>query len=303
MREIVIADTYISDLTGAVCVAEIGNNHGGSVPVCQQMFKAAADAGAWSVKLQKRDLPTWEAQNPAQWHAPYHSEHAFGATYGEHRAALEFDRDEYVDLKRYAESLGLVFFATAFDVPSVDFLAELGVPALKLASASIVNLPLLDAAAETGLPLIVSTGGATPREIDDAVNRIWDRAPLVLLHAVSAYPCEARLMNLNVLTWMRHEYPALVVGLSDHYNGIALAPVAQTLGARVFEKHFTLNRSWKGSDQAWSLEPGGLRRMVRDLGRAREAMGDGIKVRYPEEIAPLVKMGRDLADLESGVSA
>jgi sialic acid synthase len=302
MREIVIANTLINDDSGAFVVAEIGCNHQGDLGVAKQMIKAAADAGAHACKLQKRALGYWAAQGPEQWRAPYHSEHAFGPTYGEHRAALEFDRAQYVDLKAYAESLGLVFFATAFDIPSVDFLAELDVPALKIASASIVNLPLLQAAAETGLPLIVSTGGATLREIDQAVNVVYPFAPLVLMHCVSAYPCEARLMNLNVVPALRERYPSLVIGLSDHYNGIALGPVAFTIGARLFEKHFTLNRGWKGSDQAWSLEPGGLRRLVRDLKRTREALGDGVKQRHPEEVAPLVKMGRDLAELEAGVS-
>ena len=291
MREIVIADTLITDESGAVCVAELGANHMGSLEVCKQMMKAAADAGAWAVKLQRRDLATWASVDP-KWDQPYHSEHGFGATYGEHRAALEFEVDQYRELKAYAESLGLVFFATAWDVPSVGFLERLGVPALKLASASIVNRPLLQAAAETGLPLILSTGGATPKEIDDAVDLIWDRAPLALLHCVSAYPCEARDMNLACITWLRNEYPSIVIGLSDHYNGIALAPVAFMMGARVMEKHFSLNRSWKGSDQAWSLEPPGLKKMVRDLERTREALGDGIKRRLDIEVPALIKMGR-----------
>ncbi len=291
MRELTIGGHRIADDEPAYVIAEIGCNHGGSVETCKEMIRVAAECGVQAVKLQKRDLDWWAEHDP-KWNEPYHSEHAFGPTYGEHRAALEFGRDEYSILKQYANALDLMFFATAFDVPSVGFLADLGVPAIKIASASIVNRPLLEAAAFTEIPLIVSTGGATMREIIDASEVIYPHAPLALMHCVSSYPCEAKDMQLRVIETLREWFPLTVIGLSDHYSGILTAPLGWMLGARIFEKHFTLHRSWKGSDQAWSLEPHGMRSLVRDLRRTRESLGDGIKRRLEKEVAPLVKMGR-----------
>jgi N-acetylneuraminate synthase/sialic acid synthase len=294
MRELMIGGHRIADDEPAFVVAEIGCNHQGSVQTACELMRAAAECGCDAVKFQKRDLDWWAERDP-KWNEPYHSEHAFGPTYGDHRAALEFGADEYEFLKLRAENLGLMFLATAFDVPSVGFLSDLGVPALKIASASIVNRPLLEAAAFTGLPLIVSTGGATVQEVDDAQRLIYynpHHPPLALMHCVSSYPCEARDMQLRVIESLRASYPETVIGLSDHYSGILTGPLGWMLGARIFEKHFTLHRGWKGSDQAWSLEPHGLRSLVRDLKRTRESLGDGVKRRLDIEVAPLVKMGR-----------
>ena len=223
----------------------------------------------------------------------YVNEYSFGSTYGLHREALEFGRDEYLDLKKYAAEIGITFFATAFDFKSVDFLAELDMPAFKIASADVVNTPLLLYVAEVGKPMVVSTGGATVDDIQRAYDTIMPINPEVaILQCTSTYPVEPEEMNLRVIETFRQRFPELVIGLSDHQNGIAMAVVAYVLGARIIEKHFTLNRAWKGSDQAFSLEPGGMMRMVRDLKRARVAMGDGIKALYPSEQPALYKMGK-----------
>ena len=155
MRELVIAGQVINDESEAFVVAELGSNHQGSVGICEEMIKAAHLAGVSAVKLQKRDMATWAARNPELWESHYNSEHSFGATYGQHRAALEFGWSEYLRLKVCAEDLGLAFFATAFDVPSVEFLQELGVPAIKIASGSITDRDLLRSAGSIGLPLVV----------------------------------------------------------------------------------------------------------------------------------------------------
>lgn len=301
MRELTISGRRIADDTDAWVIAEIGNNHGGSVETCRQMILAAARAGADAVKLQKRELGYW-AQHDPRWNQPYNSEHSFGATYGEHRAALEFGWDEYRELQSFADDLGLVFFATAFDLFSLDFLLRLGVPVIKLASASIVNYPLLVGCYVAGLPVILSTGGATESEVANALGHLWgptmvtDDPPVALLQCTAEYPCDPAHMNLRYIESLRNRYGRTVIGLSDHQSGIAMAPVAYALGARIFEKHFTLNRAMKGSDNVFSLEPEGMRKMVRDLKRARLAMGDGLKRRYDDEVPALVKMGRsDLA--------
>ena len=297
MRELTISGRRIADDTAPFIVAEIGHNHQGSVETAKLLFRAAADCGCDAVKLQKRESRT--LYTPAFYNAPYNSLHAFGHTYGEHREALEFDFDQYTELKAYAESLGLVFFATAFDIPSADFLHRLGVPAFKVASGDLTNTPLLRHIAGFGLPIILSTGGGTLDDVQRAYGVGFDafpdsiaHLPWAFLQCTAAYPCEPHEMNLRVIETYRLQFPNVVIGLSDHQNGIAMGPVAYALGARIFEKHFTLNRTWKGSDQAFSLEPVGMRKYVRDLKRVAVALGDGIKRRYPSEDAPLRKMAK-----------
>lgn len=300
MRELTIGHTIINDDTDAYVIAEIGGNHRGSVEDCKAIISAAAQSGCNAVKLQKRS--NRDLYTPAVYNQPYNSEHSWGATYGEHREFLEFDMVQYRDLKQYAESYGLGFIVTAFDLPSVEFLALLGVDAIKIASGDLQSLPLIREAAQVGVPLIVSTGGGTMRDMERiadtldwesttlaANNRHWGRN-VAFLQCTAAYPCEPEALNLRVIETYRHRFPDTVIGLSDHVSGIAMAPVAYTLGARIFEKHFTLHRHWKGSDQAFSLEPDGMRRMVRDLKRTRLALGDGIKQRMESEAAPLEKM-------------
>jgi N-acetylneuraminate synthase/sialic acid synthase len=152
--------------------------------------------------------------------------------------------------------------------------------------------------------MIVSTGGATMDDVQRAYDTIMPlNRNLCLLQCTASYPADPEQMNLRVITTFRERFPDIVVGLSDHQNGISLAMVAYTLGARVIEKHFTLNRAWKGTDHAFSLEPGGMRRLVRDLQRAGQALGDGIKRIYPSEDRPLVKMAKKIVavrDLPAG---
>jgi N-acetylneuraminate synthase/sialic acid synthase len=297
-----IGDRPIGDETDAWVIAELAQNHGGSLDTAIQMVRAAAEAGCNAVKLQKRD--NRRLYTRALYDSPYHSEHAFGPTYGSHREALEFGRNEWVEIIRFAADLGLVCFGTAFDVASADFLADLEVPAYKIASGDLTNTPLLRHVARFGKPMILSTGGGTLADVRLAVETILPlNDQLCLLQCTAVYPCAAEQMHLRVIDLYRQEFPGLVVGLSDHQSGIAMALVAYALGARVFEKHFTLNRASKGSDHAFSLEPNGLRRLVRDLRRARLAMGDGAKRALPEEMPALRKMGKSLVaarDLPAG---
>lgn len=297
MRELHIAGRRIADDTPAFVVAELGTNHGGSVDQARALIAAAAEAGADAVKLQKRDNRTLFTRE--LYDSPYVSEHAYGATYGEHREALEFGWPEYQELQAYAESLGLVFFATAFDVPSADFLQALGVPCFKIASGDLTNLLLIRHVARLGKPVILSTGGGTFEDVDAAWWAAEETAPvsppdLVLLQCTASYPAVPEELNLRVIETYREEFPGLVIGLSDHQDGISLAPVAYALGARIFEKHFTLSRSWKGSDQAFSLEPEGLRRMVQALRATRAALGDGVKRVYDSEREPIRKMAKSI---------
>ena len=293
MRELVIDGRRIADDTDCFVIAEIGHNHQGSVEKAQELFVLAKQAGVDAVKLQKRDnrrLFTREL-----FESPYENESSFGPTYGEHREALELDRAAYADLQACARELGLVFFATAFDETSADLLEELDLAAYKIASGDLTNTPLLRHVAAFGKPLIVSTGGATVEDVDRAVESVTAINPqLCLLQCTAAYPAAVEELNLGVITTYRERYPELVVGLSDHQDGIAMAPVAYMLGARVIEKHFTSSHTAKGTDHAFSLMPEGMRKLVRDLRRVPVAIGDGVKRPLPSEAKPLEKMGKQL---------
>jgi N-acetylneuraminate synthase/sialic acid synthase len=235
---------------------------------------------------------------------PYDNENSFGATYGEHREALEFGRDEYLELQHYARELGITFFATAFDIPSADFLADLDMPAYKVASGDLRNIPLLQHVASFGKPVLVSTGGATMGDVERAYATVMAINPrLGILQCTAGYPAAFEELDLRVITSYRERFPDAVVGLSGHDNGIAMGPVAYVLGARVVEKHFTFNRAAKGTDHSFSLEPVGLRKLVRDLQRVRSALGDGVKKVYPSEQGPILKMSKKLVaarDLPTG---
>jgi N-acetylneuraminate synthase/sialic acid synthase len=293
VRELTIEGRRIADDTPCFVIAEIGHNHQGSVERARELIRAAHEAGVDAVKLQKRD--NRRLYTSALYDSPYDNENSFGPTYGAHREALELDRDAYVQLRDEARSLGLAFFATAFDEPSADLLAGLDVPAYKIASGDLTNTPLLRYVAAFGKPLVVSTGGATIEDVDRAVETVVGvGGTLCLLQCTAAYPAAVEDLNLGVITTLRERYPELVIGLSDHQDGIAMAPVAYMLGARVVEKHFTMSHTAKGTDHAFSLMPEGMRKLVRDLRRVPIAVGDGVKRPLPSEEKPLQKMGKTL---------
>lgn len=292
-REVVIDSYRIHDDGDCYVIAEIGHNHQGSLEKAKELFHVAKECGVNAVKLQKRDNRTLFTK--AMYESPYNGENSFGPTYGEHREALEFGRDEYLELQRYAKELGVTMFSTAFDFRSADFLADLDMPAYKIASGDLKNTPLLKYVAQIGKPMVVSTGGGTMEDVQRAYETIMPiNSQLCLLQCTANYPVEAEDMNLHVIKAYRELFPEVVVGLSDHQNGIAMAPVAYVLGARVIEKHFTLNRAWKGTDHAFSLEPAGMKKLVRDLQRTRTALGDGIKTTLPGEVKPMFKMAKKL---------
>ena len=292
-RALTIGQRLINDWSDCYVIAEIGNNHQGEVAKARDLIKTAAECGVDAVKFQKRDnrrLLTRELYDK-----PYDNENSFGATYGEHRDFLEFGREEYVELKAYAEELGVAFFATPFERWSADFLADLDVPAFKIASGDLKNTPLLEHVAAFGKPMIVSTGGGMLDDVRRAVDTILPiNTQLALLQCTATYPTEPEDLNLRCIESFRAEFPEQVIGLSDHFNGIAMSVVAYVLGARIVEKHFTLNHTWRGTDHALSLEPIGMRKMVRDLQRTRVSLGDSTKRTLEIEEPALAKMGKSL---------
>jgi N-acetylneuraminate synthase/sialic acid synthase len=292
-RELVINGTRIADDSPCYVIAEIGHNHQGDVEKAKELFVRAKECGASAVKLQKREnetLFTREAFN-----RPYDNENSFGPTYGLHRQALELSADDLRELKAYAAELKIDYFATPFDVASADLLEELGMTFYKIASADLTNTPLLKHVAGFGKPMLVSTGGATIEDVDRAVETVLPiNSHLCVMQCTAAYPADYPELDLRVIETYRERYPELVIGYSGHDNSISMPVVAYLLGARIIEKHFTLNRVMKGTDHIFSLEPPGLRRVVRDLTRTRQALGDGVKKKRPSEFAPMVKMAKSL---------
>jgi N-acetylneuraminate synthase/sialic acid synthase len=283
----------INDQTECYVIAEIGHNHQGSVAKAKELFKEAKLAGAHAVKLQKRDNRGLYTR--AAYDRPYDNENSFGATYGEHREFLEFGLPEYTELQAYARELGVDFFSTAFDTASADFLEALDIPVYKLASGDLKSTPLLKHVARFGKPMIISTGGALIEDVQRAYDTIMPINPqLAILQCTAGYPAAFEELDLRVISTFRDRFPNAVIGFSSHDNGIVMPVAAYILGARIVEKHFTLNRASKGTDHAFSLEPVGLRKMVRDLERTHKAIGNGVKKLYDSEKAPILKMGKSL---------
>ncbi|MFI6294598.1 N-acetylneuraminate synthase family protein [Nonomuraea sp. NPDC050790] len=301
-RELTIADRVISDRSGAYVIAEIGHNHEGDLKRAEQLVLSAAAQGASAAKLQKRDNRTLFTR--AMYDQPYEGRNSFGPTYGRHREALEFGRTEYTHLAQVAKEAGIDFFATAFDHPSVDFLMEFDPPAIKIASADLTNTPLLAYAAKTGKPLIVSTGGGTGDEVRRACDTVLPiNQNLALLQCTAVYPAGPADLNLSVITRYRADHPDVVIGYSGHDLGVEASLVAYALGARVIEKHFTLDQSRPGSDHHFSLTPPELGALTAGLERTREMLGSPDKRCSAQELAAVRKLGKKLVaarDLPEG---
>jgi len=256
-------------------IGEIGQNHNGSVDIAKTIIDVVArpvvdklfgtelrrmDA----VKLTKRDLA--QELSASQMNRPYNTPHSFGKTYGEHRAKLELDDHQHYDCYQYAKEKGLDFVETLCATGCLSIMNHFTPDRLKVASRDLTNLPLLDALAQTKVPIIVSTGMAGDRELDQAVNTISKHHDNIsILHCVSQYPTEYPNVNLRTITYLQKKYPQYTIGYSDHTVGIATPIAAVAMGAEIIEKHITLDRLMKGTDQAGSLEIDGIYRMMRDI--------------------------------------
>ncbi|MFJ4222848.1 N-acetylneuraminate synthase family protein [Microbacterium sp. NPDC089695] len=272
----------------AYVIAEIGLNHNGDVEIAKRLIDVAAKAGADAVKFQKRtpEISTPEHMRDVPRETPWGT-----MTYFEYRKRIEFGRDEYVEIGDHATMLGLDWFASPWDVPSVEFLEDLNVPAHKVASASLTDTELLVALRDTGKPVILSTGMSTMEQIDRALDTLGtDR--VVLLHATSTYPLEPEEANLRMIATLRDRYAGVPVGYSGHERGLQISLAAVALGAVAVERHITLDRTMWGSDHAASLEPTGLEHLVRDIRVIETALGDGVKRVFDSERAPMAKLRR-----------
>ncbi len=277
----------------AYVIAEIGHNHQGKIELAKKMFKSAKEAGASAVKLQKRNNK--DLYTESFYNSLYDNKNSYGKTYGKHREKLEFGAKEFLTLKKLAKKLKLDFIVTPFDFSSVNFCKKIGIDAVKIASADLKNLPLQTKIAKMNKHIFLSTGGGNFKDIYEAYKNITKiNKRLSILHCTASYPAKISDLNLNVIKNLKKKYPKLVIGLSDHENGIDAATIAYMLGARIFEKHFTLDRSNKGTDNAFSLEPQGLHKMIRNLNRIEKMLGDGNKKLLKSEIKPLFKMQKSI---------
>jgi len=270
-------------------IAEIGINHNGELDNAKKLIDVAADAGCQAVKLQKRtpDISTPENQKNVQRETPWGV-----MTYLEYKHRIEFGDAEYQEIAAYSTKKGLDWFASPWDVPSVEFLENHGVTVHKVASASITDIPLLEALRDTGKPIILSTGMSTMEEIDKAVEVVGTDM-LVLMHATSTYPLDPKEANLLMINTLRERF-GVPVGYSGHETGLQVSLAAVALGADALERHITLDRAMWGTDHGASLEPTGLSRLIRDVRVIEEALGDGVKRVYESEEGPRAKLRRAL---------
>lgn len=255
----------------AFIIAEVGNNHQGDLDTAREYIRVFSSLGANAIKFQTRNNKYLFSESG--YDAPYNSENSFAETYGRHRELLELKPEWLPLLKADCEKYGVKFMSTPFDEPSLELICEVGVDLIKVASFDLGNLPFLKRIASKGIPVVISCGGGKADQIRASVAQLKEGIKEVsVLHCVSEYPCEHNRLGLDNIELLIREFPDCTIGLSDHFNGILSGPIAYMKGARVFEKHVTLNRSWKGTDHGFSLEHEGFRKFVRDIRRVPEMM-------------------------------
>ena len=287
MTTVVIGDRQVGPGEPVYVVAEIGINHNGDLGIAKRLIDAAHFSGCDAVKFQKRTPEVctprdqWEIERDTPWGR---------MTYIDYRHRVEFDEADYDEIDRYCTEVGIAWFASCWDEPSVDFLARYGPPAFKFASASLTDDDLLQYTAKVGPPLIASSGMSTMEQIDHAMSLLpLDRT--LLAHSTSTYPCPPDELNLSMIHTLRERFP-IPIGYSGHEVGLQTTIAAVAMGACFVERHITLDRAMWGSDQAASVEPMGLFRLVRDIRVVEAARGDGIKRVYDSELGPMKKLRR-----------
>jgi len=271
-------------------IAEIGINHNGDIEIAKQLMDVAVETGCDAVKFQKRtpEICVPEEQKSIPRETPWGS-----MTYFDYKKRIEFEQKEFEQIDAYAKKIGIDWFASPWDVPSVDFLEGFDVPCQKIASACLTDSDLLTAINKTKTTTILSTGMSSMQEIDKAVSLLND-VPLAIAQATSTYPAEASELNLRAIQTFAEKYK-VPVGYSGHERGLQVTIAAVALGATFIERHITLDRSMWGTDHSASLEPEGLKKLVRDIRIIELALGDGKKKVYDSEIPIRAKLRRVLS--------
>jgi sialic acid synthase SpsE/spore coat polysaccharide biosynthesis protein SpsF (cytidylyltransferase family) len=274
-RTVMLQGTPVGAGYPTYIIAEIGQNHNGDVRLAKKLIDMAVRCGANAVKFQKRDIPS-ELTKEA-FEKLYDNPNSFGKTYGEHRMFLELDEVQHLELKEYAHAQGITYFCTPCDVPSVELLERIGCPFYKVASRDLTNIPLLEKLGTLDKPVIISTGMADLQDINDALRALKkSKNQLIIMQCTSEYPCKLENVNLRAMATLEKEF-GFVVGLSDHTVGSVISVAAAVMGAVMIEKHITLDRTMKGTDQPGSLEEDDLRKLVEHIRATEVAMGDGVK--------------------------
>jgi N-acetylneuraminate synthase len=286
-RTIRIGDRLVGDGQPTYMVAEVGINHNGSLDIAKQIVQAAKHAGVDAVKFQKR---TPELCVPPEQRGQMRETPWGYITYLDYRYKVEFGREEYTEINRYCKELGITWFASVWDEPSVEFLEVYSPVCYKVPSASLTDHDLLRCLRATGRPIILSTGMSTMEQIKAAVE-VLGTDNLMLTHATSAYPCDPEELNLNVIGALRSTFP-VPIGYSGHEVGLIPSVVAVSLGACLVERHITLDRAMWGGDQAASVEPGGFERLVKYVRVTEQSLGDGVKQVYDSELPSMKKLRR-----------
>lgn len=274
IKKIKVGKITIGDDCPTFIVAEIGLNHNGSIKQAKRLIKAAKEAGAHAVKFQKRDLKslykTDLLKNP-------NKDSQTTAYLFDIFKRFELTDKEFIELKKYCEHLGIIFFASAFDLKSAEFLGKINIPLLKIASADLTNMPLFKTIIKFKKPILLSTGMSQLPEIDYSYNYlIKNQSIFALLHCVGAYPPPFKDINLKMIPYLRERYQ-VQIGYSGHERGIIISIAAVSLGAKIIERHLTLNRSWEGPDHNISLTPLGFRKMVDRIKVIELALGQNVK--------------------------
>ncbi len=286
-KAVKIGGRWVGEGYPAYIVAEVGINHNGEVEIAKQLMDAARHAGVDAVKFQKRtpELATPPEQRNVMRETPWGY-----ITYLEYRYKMEFGLEQYKEIDAYARKIGIDWFVSVWDEPSVDFMEAFDPITYKVPSAALTDHGLLKKLASTGRPIIMSTGMSTIDQIKESV-KLLDMDKLVICHTTSAYPCAPEELNLRMVETLRKQY-ACPIGYSGHEVGLVPSAVAVALGACMVERHITLDRSMWGSDQAASVEPGGFERLVKYVRVTEVSLGDGVKKVYDSEIPSMKKLRR-----------
>lgn len=281
---------WIGETEEPYVIAEIGINHNGSIDLCKEMIKQAVRSGVDAVKMQKRTIEEMYTQDALN--VPYNKPYAFGKTYGEHKHALEFTDEQYIELQDFTHRLGCEFLVSGFDSTGFEFIEKkLDVPIHKVASPFITDYPLLKQVAEYGKPIFLSTGMHTMEEIRASVEFVRNiNSKLMVFHAVTMYPVPNSLVNLRILETFKKELGTLV-GYSSHDNGVVIPAAAVALGACVIEKHFTLDRTMVGPDHAASVEPRGMELIKKYSTVVHQSLGSSEREMNEHEQAARIKYG------------
>lgn len=288
MARVKVGDRYIGEGEPVYIIGEIGINHNGSLEIAKKLIDGAAFAGCDAVKFQKRTpelcVPKdqWDIERDTPWGR---------MRYIDYRHKVEFNEEEYGIIDKYCEEKGIHWFASPWDEGAVEFMAKFHPVCIKFASASLTDTNLLEKVKSTGLPMMLSTGMSSLEQVDKAVEQLG-KSNLMIAQSTSTYPCKLEELNLKVISSYKEKYPEVPIGYSGHETGLAPTLAAVALGATFVERHITLDRAMWGSDQAASVEIGGVQRLVKDIRDIEKSLGDGKKIVYNSEQPSIKKLRR-----------